>query len=57
MAKLIQPLAGKGYQLLVDNWYSGVALARCLSDNGTAVCGTVRENCSGLSKRTANRLD
>ena len=41
---MAQPLLGKGYQLYMDNWYSGVSLYLYLKSKNTVSCGTVKEN-------------
>ena len=42
--KLVQGLAGKGFNLLVDNWYSSPQLFQDLAEVGILACGTVRTN-------------
>ena len=41
---MAQPLLGKGYQLYMDNWYSGVSLYLYLKSKNPVSCGTIKEN-------------
>ncbi|KAJ1154260.1 hypothetical protein NDU88_007014 [Pleurodeles waltl] len=46
--ELVQPLLHKGYNLYVDNFYTGVELFSELYKAGTVACGTVRCNRKGF---------
>ena len=41
---LISPLLDKGYHLYVDNFYTGIPLAKNLMEHQTHLCGTLRRN-------------
>ncbi|KAF7685756.1 PiggyBac transposable element-derived protein 4 [Cucumispora dikerogammari] len=47
---LIDPLLDKGYHLYVDNFYTGIPLAKDLMEHNTHVCGTLRRNRKFLPK-------
>lgn len=41
--RLIENVLDKGYQVYVDNWYSGEVVFTHLSEHDTAACGTARK--------------
>lgn len=45
---LVSIYAGKGHEVYIDSYYSGVPLAVDLSNQGIGVCGTVNPNRVGL---------
>ena len=45
---LVKPLFNKGYVIVVDNFFSGVKLAKALWKKGTYLVGTLRRNRRGI---------
>lgn len=48
--KLMQGLEGKGFNLIIDNWYSSPGSFHDLAEDKILACGTVRANGKGLPK-------
>ncbi|XP_020296631.1 piggyBac transposable element-derived protein 4-like [Pseudomyrmex gracilis] len=50
VAHFLEPYHRQGRVVYVDNWYTSPALAECLHDRDTGLCGTVKANRKGMPK-------
>ena len=41
---LMEPLFGKGYNVITDNFFTSLRVATFLQEKRTTICGTIRNN-------------